>query len=77
MEPVVETEQPKEQVIQLEQKAADINDKIENVKEVQKRDVIEETSAPSPKSTTIKSIFANLKPSEHRYTIVNYARDEL
>ena len=31
MEPVVETEQPKEQVIQLEQKAADINDKIENV----------------------------------------------
>jgi len=77
MEPVVETEQPKEQVIQLEQKAADINDKIENVKEVQKRDVVEETSAPSPKSTTIKSIFANLKPSEHRYTIVNYARDEL
>lgn len=32
---------------------------------------------PPPVSTSVKSIFKNLKPSEHRYTILDRVRDEL
>lgn len=38
---------------------------------------IQGRSNPNQEVTTVKSIFKNLMPSEHRYTLMDRVRDEL